>query len=61
MTYPDQIYNFLLQSKPGTKFSVSSAKDPAKFVETVKDLMDNWGMRDKVEFNGDYTILRVRK
>jgi len=60
MEYIDQVYVYLLNLRPGDKVAVSRSQDPARFVETVKRLMDNWGLRDKVEFNEDYTILRRR-
>jgi hypothetical protein len=57
MEYIDQVYNFLIHLKPGERISVSSSKDPGRFIETVKRLHDNWGL-DDFEFNADYTIIR---
>lgn len=57
MDYADQVYVYLLKLKPGQKVNVMSSKDPEKFIETVKNLMDNWNLRG-FEFNADYTVLR---
>lgn len=58
MKYADQVYEYLMNLRPGDRINVRAAKDPEKFIECVKDLMDNWGLRTVVEFNADYTVLR---
>ena len=57
MEYADQVYTFLLKLRPGERVNVNSSKDPARFIETVKDMMDNWNLKD-FEFNADYSVLR---
>jgi hypothetical protein len=58
MEYQDEIYLFLLKMKPGEKRNVQSASDPEKFISAVKNLMDNWGLKNMVEFNEDYSVIR---
>ena len=57
MEYADQVYLYLMKLRPGERVNVMSSKDPQKFIETVKNLMDNWNLGG-FEFNADYTVLR---
>jgi hypothetical protein len=57
MEYADQVYTFLLKLQPGQKVDVTTSKDPQKFINQVKNLMDNWNLTG-FEFNADYTVLR---
>lgn len=57
MDFSDQVYIYLLNLRPGERVNVNRTKDPARFIETVKDLIDNWNLND-FEFNADYSILR---
>jgi hypothetical protein len=59
MEYADKIFSFLKwQMKPGEKIALSKlTKTPEDFINTVKDLIDNWGLRD-IEFTSDYSHIR---
>ena len=57
MEYADQVYEYLLRLRRGQKVDITSSKDPQRFIDTVKDLMDNWNLKG-FEFNQDYTVLR---
>ena len=57
MEYADQVFAYLLKLQPGQKVDVNSSKDPERFINQVKNLMDNWNLKG-FEFNEDYTVLR---
>jgi uncharacterized protein (DUF2249 family) len=57
MEYADQVFSYLLQLQPGQKVDVNSSKDPERFINQVKNLIDNWNLKG-IEFNEDYTVLR---
>ena len=57
MEYADQVFTYLRNLHPGQKVDVKSSKDPERFINQVKNLMDNWSL-EGYEFNDDYTVLR---
>lgn len=61
MTWEDKIYKFLNEMKPGCSIKINDvcrSENREKFIELVKEYIDNHPYGNGIEFSTDYSQIR---
>lgn len=61
MTWEDKIYNWLDEFKPGCSIKISDvcrSENREKFIELVKEYIDNHRYGNGIVFSNDYSLIK---